>query len=175
MVSNIPSGETILVEGAVVIDQIENKDVTPKMRDLNRYVVRKYAANWKDIGIELGLEFDVLNMIEKDNPQQSDSCLQITLDRWLRSTHNATWKTLEVVLTNVRREQLGLDPVDDVYVSSDSYIHAVEGSLVRQHAQYSTKEWIKPLLVFCIIIVVFVVCMYRFTNWPDIVLFVSFW
>ena len=93
------------------------------MRDLNRYVVRKYAANWKDIGIELGLEFDVLNMIEKDNPQQSDSCLQITLDRWLRSTHNATWKTLEVVLTNVRREQLGLDPVDDVYVSSDSYIH----------------------------------------------------
>ena len=73
------------------------------MRDLNRYVTRKYAIDWYDIGIELGLELDV-NIIEKDNPQQSVTCFQRTLDKWLKlSTDDATWRTLEVALTNVNR------------------------------------------------------------------------
>ena len=85
------------------------------MRDLNRYVTRKYATDWYDIGIELGLELDV-NIIEKDNPQQSVTCFQRALDKWLKlNTDDATWRTLEVALTNVSRAKLGLDPVDDVY------------------------------------------------------------
>ena len=86
------------------------------MRDLNRYVTRKYATDWYDIGIELGLELDVLDIIQKDNPQQSITCFQKTLDKWLKlNYHGATWKILEVTLTNVNRAKLGLDPVDDVY------------------------------------------------------------
>jgi len=86
------------------------------MKDLNRYVTRKYANDWKDVGIELGLDLDVLKIIEKDNPQQSVACLRETLDKWLKlSTDDATWKTLEVTLNNVNRANLGLDPVDDVY------------------------------------------------------------
>ena len=85
------------------------------MRDLNRYVTKKYAAYWRDIGIELGLESDALNIIEKDNPQQSVACFQSTLDMWLKLIPNATWKKLEVALTNVRRQQCGLDPVSDLY------------------------------------------------------------
>ena len=84
------------------------------MRDLNRYV-KKYAPDWKDIGLELGLELDVLNIIETNDQQQAVNCLQIMLNKWLKSTHNATWKKLEVALTNVNRQHLGLDPVDDVY------------------------------------------------------------
>ena len=85
------------------------------MRDLNRYVM-KYATDWYDIGIELGLELDVLDIIEKDNPQKSVKCFQKTLDKWLKlNTDDATWKALEVALTNVNRTNLGLNPVDDVY------------------------------------------------------------
>ena len=85
------------------------------MRDLNRYA-RKYATDWYDIGIELGLELDVLNIIKKDNPQECVACFQNTLDKWLKlNTDDATWKTLEVALTNVNRANLGLDPVDDMY------------------------------------------------------------
>ena len=85
------------------------------MKNLNRYVTRKYAPDWYDIGIELGLELDV-NIIEKDNPQKSVICSQKTLDEWLKSTaNNATWRTREVALTNVNRAKLGLDPIDDVY------------------------------------------------------------
>ena len=88
------------------------------MRDLNRYVTRKYATDWEDIGIELGLDLDVLKIVSKsrDNPLQSVACLRETLDKWLKlNTDDATWRTLEVALTNVNRAKLGLDPVDDVY------------------------------------------------------------
>ena len=86
------------------------------MRDLNRYVTRKYANDWEDIGIELGLDLDVLKIIARDNPLQSIACLRETLDKWLKlNTDDATWKTLEIALTNVNRANIGLDPVDDMY------------------------------------------------------------
>jgi len=94
------------------------------MKELNRYV-KKYAVDWKDIGIELGLELDVLDLIEKDHPQQSTACLQKTLNKWLKLAPNATWTALEVALTNVRRQQLGLDPVDDMYGGKISWISIV--------------------------------------------------
>ena len=85
------------------------------MRDLNRYVAKKYALEWEEIGLELGLELCVLKIIAKDNPQQSVACCRETLDKWLKSTPSATWRTLEIALTNVRRLNLQLDPVDDLY------------------------------------------------------------
>ena len=84
------------------------------MRDLNRYVTKKYATYWKYIGLELGLEFDMLKMIKMSNTQNED-CFEDVLDKWLKLTPIATWRTLEVALTNVTRQQHGLDPVDDVY------------------------------------------------------------
>ena len=86
------------------------------MRDLNRYVTKKYAGIWYDVGIELRFEPDVLDIIDNDNPLQSVKCFRKTLDKWLKlNTDDATWKTLEVALTNVNRIDLGLDPVHDVY------------------------------------------------------------
>ena len=88
----------------------------PTMRDLNRYVTKKHATDWYDIGIELGLELELLDIIKKDNPQQSVTCFQKTLDKWLKlNGDDTTWKTLEVALTNVNRANLKLRPVDDVY------------------------------------------------------------
>lgn len=88
----------------------------PSMKDINRYV-KKYAANWKDIGLELEIDFDELAIIERDH-HSSDcvACFQVMINHWLKvTTDNATWKTLEVALTNVNRQKLKLDPVDDVY------------------------------------------------------------
>ena len=89
----------------------------PTIKDLNRYVTRKYAAIWLDVAIELGLELDSLHDIEM-NYQSCQSCLQETLEEWLKLNYDdATWRTLEVALTNVNRAKLGLDPVaiDDVH------------------------------------------------------------
>lgn len=93
---------------------IENE--IPSNEDLNRYIIGKYATDWCDIGMELGLDIDVLNTIEKDHHQQSILCLQKALDKWLMlNTDNATWKSLEIALTNINRIKFGLGPVDDVY------------------------------------------------------------
>ena len=92
------------------------------MKILNRYVVSKYASEWKDIGIELDIDIDELNIIEKDNPGQSKMCFQKTLEKWLKITTNPTWSTLEAALTNVRRQQAGLDPVNDVYSKSSTLL-----------------------------------------------------
>ena len=92
------------------------------MKDLNRYVTNKYESDWQDIGIELGLELDELDIIERNYPQQSLTCFQWTLDRWLKlNNDDATWKTLEIAITNVNRTKLGLDPVDHVH-GKDMYV-----------------------------------------------------
>ena len=47
---------------------------------------------------------------------KSVACLRYTLDKWLElNTDDATWKTLEIAITNVNRLKLGLNPVNDVY------------------------------------------------------------
>ena len=92
------------------------EDDIPTMRDINRYVTREFAADWKNVGIELGLTTGMLKIIAKDHPQQAEDCFREVLDNWLQCNPTATWKMLEVALTNVKRQQLsGIDPVNDVY------------------------------------------------------------
>ena len=97
---------------------VTTEEATPTMKNLNRYVTKKYAADWRDIGIELDLELHTLEIISKDNHHECVPCFQSTLDKWLKLTPDATWKMLEVAITNVMREKLCLDPVDDVYGES---------------------------------------------------------
>ena len=92
------------------------EDKVPTIRDINRYVTRKHAADWKNIGIELGLSLSTLDIIERDHPLKSEDSFMAMIDRWIQLTVNdATWKALEVALTNINRQKLDLDPVDDVY------------------------------------------------------------
>ena len=88
---------------------------TPTMQDLNRYVIKKYAPDWEDIGLELGLQLNTLEIFSKNNQKECVSCFRSTLNEWLKLNPNATWSMLEVAITNVRRTSNGLDPVTDVY------------------------------------------------------------
>ena len=117
---------------------VENK--VPTMKDINRYVTRKHAVDWKDIGIELDLKLSTLNIIENDHPLKSEACFQVMIEKWIESTtENATWKTIEVALTNVNRQKLDLDPVDDVYgMETINIICMYRG--VRRHSVLGVEE-----------------------------------
>ena len=91
------------------------EDKRPTMKELNRYVMRENANKWEDIGKELGLALDKLKITAKDNPLDIRKCFLTTLDQWLKENPGATWRTLEIALTNVNRAKLGLDSVDDLY------------------------------------------------------------
>ena len=85
------------------------------MQDLNRYVIKKYAAEWEDIGLELGLQLNTLEIFSKNHQKECVLCFRSTLNEWLNLKPNATWRMLEVAITNVRRASNGLDPVTDLY------------------------------------------------------------
>ena len=120
------------MKGAVIIDQIKDSKLVymivlyiltfcfieytrPTMKDLNRFVIEKYATDWYRIGLELKLQEGVLDIIGTDYPQQSVTCFVKTLKKWLEFNDNVTWNTLEVALTNVNRANHHLYPVDNVY------------------------------------------------------------
>ena len=92
-------------------------------RDLNRYVIKKHAADWKDIGIELGLSFSEIKSVGmwrgRNRFGDKDSFRQI-LNDWLGENSDATWKAVEIALTNVNRLNLKLNPVDDLYAVDDN-------------------------------------------------------
>ena len=85
------------------------------MRDINRYVTRKYATDWKDIGLELGLSFGALSDIADHHRSNGRQIFEDMIWGWIEKKWTFTWKTLEILLTNVNRRKLDLDLVDDVY------------------------------------------------------------
>ena len=87
----------------------------PAMRDLYHYVIKTYAAEWRHIGLELKLSNTTLEIISKNNPGDYVACFEKTLSKWLNCTPGATWHTLELAITNVRRASDGLSRVTDIY------------------------------------------------------------
>ena len=100
---------------------------TPTMKDLNRYVIKHYASEWMDIGLELGLKLNTLEIFSKNNQKECISCFRSTLNEWLNLKPNATWRMLEVAITNARRASNGLDPVTDIY---GEYVTVIDVALI---------------------------------------------
>ena len=66
----------------------------PEMKDINNYVVIRCAANWKQLGENLNINEDLLNIIEKDNLNSCENCCSKMLGDWLDLNVNASWEIL---------------------------------------------------------------------------------
>ena len=89
-------------------------DKRPTPKELGRRVVNQYATQWCDINIGTELEVPIKNT-EHDNPHNCVVCFRKILEIWLELNLHASWKMLEVAITNVIRVENGLKPVDDIY------------------------------------------------------------
>ena len=87
------------------------------MGELNQFLT-EHCRLWRSIGYKLGLEDSVLAVIQDDNPSQRDR-FEATLRKWLEQDVRATWNTLELSITNARREGLNLKPLPK---SKTSYV-----------------------------------------------------
>ena len=87
------------------------------MGELNRFLT-EYCKLWKSIGYKLGLEDGVLDMIQSDYPTQRERFAAV-LQKWLELDVKPTWNTLELAITNARREELSLETLQKsmIYVS----------------------------------------------------------
>ena len=114
---------------------------TPTMKELNRYVVNKYAIYWKDIGFELDLECNKIDNI-KANYLKCEERLYEVLKAWLELNDNTTWKRLEVAIINAKRVKSGMDPIDDVNGK------AVSG-VITMSAVHCMSQLLIPLIALC--------------------------
>ena len=67
---------------------------TPTLRELQGHVTPQYAADWREIGVELGLTDAKLREIRKDNPDSVKSCCNRMFSEWLRVDTTASWEKL---------------------------------------------------------------------------------
>ena len=66
----------------------------PDLKDLCRYVLPLYAAQWKMVGIFLGIPSAQLEVIKKDNPADTNGCCTDLFIKWLEGTENITWEKI---------------------------------------------------------------------------------
>ena len=74
----------------------------PTKRDVNRYVVPKYAHRWRDIGMYLQFDHAELQIIQNNCLNNSEKCCKDLLIRWLERTTDATWDLLLSVIDNLQ-------------------------------------------------------------------------
>ena len=73
-----------------------------------RFITR-YTPLWYEIGIKLGLKTALLDVIKLDHYMKHRECFRVTLQKWLEQNSRADWKTLELAITNAKREDGNLE------------------------------------------------------------------
>ena len=83
---------------------------TSEISELYRFIVPKYAARWKDLGIQLKIpEYYLDTIAANNNHSQSycQDCCKAVLKKWMDITPNATWNMLQKAIGDlpIRAEQ----------------------------------------------------------------------
>ena len=75
-----------------------------QLSDLYKDVVPKYAAIWKDLGLELKIPQYYLDIIEIDNvhyPSHAQKCCKDMLSKWMQITPKPTWNILQKAINGL--------------------------------------------------------------------------
>ena len=70
----------------------------PTIIDLNRHVIRQYAARWQKIGIALELkdyDIDIISLNNAYHPERTTKCFECVLAQWLKEISSPTWGKLD--------------------------------------------------------------------------------
>ena len=73
----------------------------PEVSEFHRHIVPKYAAKWRDLGVQLKIPEHHLNTIAVNNtnhPFYSDQCCKAMLQKWMEITPDATWNILQMAI-----------------------------------------------------------------------------
>ena len=66
-------------------------DDIPSLKDLCEHVTPQYSADWKVMGILLGVPFGTLRIVETENPGDNKSCCDQILKRWQEDNDSPSW------------------------------------------------------------------------------------
>ena len=117
-------------------------DEVPELSDLNKIIVPKYTARWKDLGIELKILLYYLEAIEVDYvhyKSYNEQCCRAMLQKWMQMTPKPTWNKLNKAINN-----LPLLSHDGNTKSKKRFT-----SFIKYYRVYTTK--VKCILLLCYI------------------------
>ena len=90
----------------------------PKLQDLMNKVAAKIPSKWRDVGIQLGLDQNVLNAVAQVSPGDTNHCFSNVFTLWRnRKTLPYTWSTIIHVLQTaaVGQEKLAEDICSELH------------------------------------------------------------
>ena len=73
-------------------------NTAPLLKDLYQHITPQYAADWKVIGILLGLPSATIHVIERDNHHKTRECCNAMWIEWLRVDTTASWGKLFTII-----------------------------------------------------------------------------
>ena len=73
----------------------------PRLDDLNNRVVPWWAPQWRQLGEQLKVRDHLMNIIEKDHPNDCETCCSKMLTEWLDNTADASWEILSTAVNNL--------------------------------------------------------------------------
>ena len=76
----------------------------PTLKDINNHIVPQWAPQWRQLGVELNLCDHVMNIIEHDHPNDSETCCSKMLTEWLDNNSAATWGDLNAAMDNLQSD-----------------------------------------------------------------------
>ena len=85
---------------------IEHK--RPTLRDVCKYVVPKYAHEWKYLGALLDFDQAELDIILTDSHHISKDCCRMLLSTWLERNSVASWDQLLLAIDNLAYQGMKL-------------------------------------------------------------------
>ena len=76
----------------------------PTLKDINNYTVPQLAPQWRKLGVELKFNNYLMNIIEHDHPNDSETCCSKMLSEWLDNNSAATWDNLIAAVANLQAD-----------------------------------------------------------------------
>ena len=107
----------------------------PTLRDVYKYVVPKYAHEWRFLGGLLHFEQAELDIIFSDFRNDSKECCRRLLFIWLDKYSDASWNQL-------------VSAIDEIYQSSLTYILEITNQGMKQFC-YIIRIWYKETSIRC--------------------------
>ena len=78
----------------------------PALRDVYKYVVPKYAHNWRYLGASLNFDHAEMEIIFSDFRNDSKECCRHLLTNWLEKNPDASWDQLFSVIDDLPQTPL---------------------------------------------------------------------
>jgi len=66
----------------------------PKLSDVINYVVPKWATQWRRLGMRLGIDNHLMDIIQHDHPNDCESCSIQMLIEWININTTASWEEI---------------------------------------------------------------------------------